>query len=310
MLCVLAHQEPGVQAQEAQALQLTANPEARTPEDKHGSPFAKSSAWTGPIDLDNAEENSLAKTNNSSEISEEHIVIHLQPVEDWEEDQDGPVTSLPIMEGSLESEVTKSSNVSGPANISRLETNGGSAHEEKEDAGSLSPSDIPTPSSVAPGTPQHQSSNNVLAEFVKSLMIPFRYLTRPEKVEKTQKGASRLEEKAGENHMQEEETSSRNLASPKAARKKGSVDNAIIERKSEGFDFWAPTAGASSPDEGLSDREKEAKPLVPLVPLVPTVPRAGQDDTETGASSPPSTIDGKNPVCVLLLHCFTRKTAN
>lgn len=300
VLCVLAHQEPGVQALEAQALQLVTNSESHTPEDNqdnHDSPFMKSSTWTGLVDLDNAEEKSLAKTNNSSEISEEHIVIHLQPVEDWEEDQVGPMTSQPIIDGRQETEVTKSNSVSGPANLSRWENQGGSAHEEKEDGGSLKTSDTPASSSLAPGTLQHQSSNNVLAEFVKSLMMPFRYLTGAEKAEKKMKGASLVEEKAGENQMQEEEASSRNLSVPKAARKKGSVDNAIIEPKSDGFDFWAPTAGASRPGEGLSEREKEAKPLVPLVPLVPAVPREGQG--ENGDSSPPSSIDGKNSVCFL-----------
>lgn len=276
---------------EAQALLLTGSPEAPFPEENHSSPFAKSSTWTGLVDLDNSEENSLVKTNNSSEISEEHVVIHLQPVEDWEEEQAGQATSQPIKEESEESEGPKSSNASGLGNLSRLENQGGSAHEEQEDGGSLSPSNTPSSASTAPGAPQHQSSNNVLAEFMKSLMMPFRYLTGAAKVEKTQKGASQLQEKAGENHTQEVETSGRNLSVPKAARKKGSVDNAIIERKSDGFDFWAPTAGAG---EGLSEREKEAKPLVPLVPLVPAVPRAAQQgDTKTGASSPPSTIDGK-----------------
>lgn len=303
-LCVLAHQEPGVQALEAQALQLTTNSESRTPEDNHDPPFLKSSTWTGLVDLDNAEKNSLVKTNNSSEISEEHIAIHLQPVEDWEEDQVGPMTSQPITDGSQESEVTKSSSVSGPANLSRLENHGGSAHEEKEDGGSLNPSDTPTSSSVTPGTVQHQSTNNVLVEFVKSLMMPFRYLTGTEKAEKRQKGASQVEEKAGENQTQEEETSGRNLSFTKAARKKGNVDNAIIEHKSDGVNFWAPTAGASSPGESLSEREKEAKPLVPLVPAVP---RAGHGN---GDSSPPSSIDGKNPVCVLLWLYSTIKTAN
>lgn len=273
----------------------------------------KSSTWTGLVDLDDAEENSLAKTNNSAEISEEHIVIHLQPVDDWEEQQVGPMTSQPIMAGSQESEATMSDgSVSGPANLSRLENHGGSAHEQKEDSGSHNPSDTGSSSSVAPGPPQHQSNNNILAEFVKSLMMPFRYLAGAEKAEKSQKGTSLLEE----NHTQEEETSSRNLSVPKAARKKGSVDNAIIERKSDGFNFWAPTAGASSPGEGLSEQEKEAKPLVPLVPLValvplvPAVPGAGQGDREAGASSPLSSMDGKNIVCVFLQLDFTIKTAN
>lgn len=286
VLCVLAHQDPGVQALEAQALQLTTDPEARNPEDDHGSSFMKSFTWTG---LAVAKENSVAKTNHSSEISEEHIVIHLQPVDDWEDDQAGTMTSLSIMDGSQESEATKSS-VSGPANFNRLENQGGSAHEE--DGGSLNPPDPPTSPSVAPGTRQHQSSNSVLAEFVKSLMMPFRYLTGAEKAEKSQKGTSQLEE----NHTQEDETSSMNLSVPKAARKKGSVDNAIIERKNDGFIFWAPTAEATSPGEGLSEREKEAKPLVALVPLVPAVPRAGQVKSETGASHPLSSMDGKNSV--------------
>lgn len=296
VLCVVAHQEPGVQALQAQALQLTTNPEGQTPEDNHYSPFMKSSTWTGLVDLDNADENSLAKTNNSSEISEEHIVIHLQPVEDWEEDQVGPTTTQPIDERSQESKFKKSSSVSEPANLSMLESHGSSSHEERP-GGSLNPSDTPTSSSVATGIPQHQSSSNVLAEFVKSLMMPFRYLAGVEKAEKRQKGASGVEEKAGENQTQED-TSSRNLSVPKAARKKGSVDNAIIERKGDSFDFWAPTVGASSPGEGLSEREKEAKPLVPLVPLVPAVPRAGQGGSKSGGSSPLSSIHGeKSSLC-------------
>lgn len=289
-VCFVVHQAPGVQALEAQTLQLTTNPEAEThPAAQQSSTFAKSSSWTGLVDLDNTDVNSLAKTNNSSEISEEHVVIHLQQVEDWEEHQDGPGTSQPIGEESDESEGTKRGNVSGLANLRSVENHGGSAHEQ-DDGGSFSPSDIPALSTVASSTPQPHSSNSVLAEFVKSLMRPFRYLTGAEKSEKTQK--------AGENNTQEE-TSSRNLSFPKANRKKGSVDNAIVEHKSDSLAFWTPTVGVSSPDEGLSEREKEAGPLIRLVPAVQ---RAGQSDTEMqpaeGASGPPSTVDGmKSCLC-------------
>lgn len=301
-VCFVAHQAPGVQALEAQALQLTTNPEAEThPAAQHASPFAKSSTWTGLVDLDNTRVNSLAKTNNSSEISEEHVIIHLQPVEDWEEHQDGPGSSQPIGEESDESEGTKSGNVSGLANLRSVENHGGSAHEQ-DDGGSFSSSDIPALSTVASSTPQPHSSNSVLAEFVKSLMRPFRYLTGAEKSEKTQK--------ARENNTQEE-TSSRNLSFPKGDRKKGSVDNAIVEHKSDSLSFW--TAGVLSPNEGLSEREKEAGPLIQLVPAIP---KAGQSDTETqpveGASSPPSTVDGmKSCLCgcfFFLLLVFPFKT--
>lgn len=302
LLCVAAHQAAGVQAAEAQALHQTANPDAEAislaTEAQHGAPFSKTSTWTGLVDLDNTGVHSIVRTNNSSEISEEHVVIHLRPEEGWDENQDGPRTSQPSREEEEEYDDPKSSNTSGPSDLRSLESHGGSAHEE-EDGGYFGSSDIPTLSSIATSTPQPQTSNSVLAEFVKTLMRPFRYWTGGEEVEGTQKGPSGLGEKAGENHAQGE-ASGRNLSFPKPSGNKGSVDNAIMEHRSGSFSFLAPTTGVQSPDEGLSEQEKE---VTPLIRLVPAVPRTGQSDTKTQpverASNPPSTVNGMSScLCV------------
>uniref|UniRef100_A0A8C4FFZ2 Neurocan core protein n=1 Tax=Dicentrarchus labrax TaxID=13489 RepID=A0A8C4FFZ2_DICLA len=289
--CYGAHQPAGVQAAEAQALYQTANPApeaiSSVTEAQHSAPFSKTSTWTGLVDLDNAGVHSIAGINNSSEISEEHVIIHLRPEEGWDEKQDGPRTSQPSQE---ESDDPKSSNSSGLSDPGNLESHGGSAHEE-EDGGYFESSDNPTLSSIDSSTPQPQTSNGVLAEFVNTLMRPFRYWTGGEEVEGTEKGPSVLKEKAGQNQTQAE-ASSRNLSIPKPSGNKGSMDNAIMEHRSDSFSFKAPASGRQSPEEGLSEREKE---VMPLIRLVPPVQHIGQSDTVTQpgerASSPPSTVN-------------------
>ncbi|XP_035508628.1 neurocan core protein [Morone saxatilis] len=285
--CYGAHQPAGVQAAEAQALYQTANPApeaiSSVTEAQHSAPFSKTSTWTGLVDLDNAGVHSIAGINNSSEISEEHVVIHLRSEEGWDEKQDGPRTSQE------ESDDPKSSNSFGLSDPGNLESHGGSAHEE-EDGGYFESSDTPTLSSIDSSTPQLQTSNGVLAEFVNTLMRPFRYWTGGEEVEGTEKGPSVLKEKAGQNQTQTE-ASSRNLSIPKPSGNKGSMDNAIMEHRSDSFSFRAPASGRQSPEEGLSEREKE---VMPLIRLVPAVQHIGQSDTVTQpgerASSPPSTV--------------------
>lgn len=297
-LCVAAHHAAGVQAVEAQALHQTANPEAQSislaTEAQHGATLTKTSTWTGLVDLDNSGVHSIARTDNSSEISEEHVVIHLQPGEGWDglgrEDQ-------------VQSDGPKSSNTSVPSNLRSLESHGGSAQEE-EDAGYFGSSDIPTLSTMATSTPQPQTSNSVLAEFVKSLMRPFTYWTGGvEVVGKPMEGSSGLEEKAGGNPALGE-ASTRNKSFPKPSGNKGSVDNAIVEPRGGGLSSWTPTTGLQSPDEGLSEQEKE---VMPLIPLVPAVQATGQSDNKTRpgerASNPPSTINGMSAcLCVIKVH--------
>ncbi len=297
LLCVAARQPAGVQAAEAQALYQTANPAAEAfssaTEAQHSAPFSKTSTWTGLVDLDNAGVHSIAGINNSSEISEEHVVIHLRPEEGLDEKRDGPRTSQPSREE--ESDAQESSNTLGHSDLGSLESHGGSAHEE-EDGGYFGSSDTPTLSSLVSSTPQSQTSNSVLAEFVNTLMRPFRYWTGGKEVQETEKGISVLEEKAGENQTQGEATS-RNLSIPKPSGNKGSMDNAIMEHRSGSFSFRPPKSEIQSPEEGLSEQERE---VMPLIRLVPAVQSTGQSDTttqpgerasSTSAANPPSAVD-------------------
>ncbi|KAM7410215.1 hypothetical protein PAMA_001591 [Pampus argenteus] len=295
--CYRAYQPAGVQAAEAQALYQTANPAAKaisTPtEDQRSSPFAKTSTWTGLVDLDKAGVRSIAGIDNSSEISEEHVVIHIRPEYGWDEKQDELRTSQPSQEGSDD---PKSSNTLGLSDLEGLESHGGSAHEE-EDGDYFGSSHTPTLSSVASSTPQSQTSNSVLAEFVNTLMKPFRYLTGREEVDETENGHSVSEEKAGENQTQGE-AFSRNLNIPKSSGNKGSMDNAIMEHRSGAFSFRAPMSELQSSEEGLSEQEKEVMPLIRLVPAVQntgqsvTTTQPGEQVSSMSVSNPPSTMHG------------------
>ncbi|KAG7514822.1 neurocan core protein [Solea senegalensis] len=81
--CYQAHQPAGMQAAEPQALHQTAVTAAQDVSLGTGAirsaPDLKTSTWTGLVDLDKAGVNSITGLNNSSEISEEHIVVHLRP---------------------------------------------------------------------------------------------------------------------------------------------------------------------------------------------------------------------------------------
>uniref|UniRef100_A0A3B4YKL1 Neurocan b n=1 Tax=Seriola lalandi dorsalis TaxID=1841481 RepID=A0A3B4YKL1_SERLL len=201
-----------------------------------------------------------------------------------------------------ENDGPKSGNTLGLFDLESLESHGGSAHEEED--GSYYGSDSPTLSSIASSTPQPQTGNSVLAEFVNTLMRPFRYWAGGEEGEKE---LSVPEEKAGENQTQSE-ASSRNLSIPKASRNKGSMDNAIMEHRSGSFSFRAPTSGLQSPVEGLSEREKEVMPLIRLVPAVhstgkiDTSTQPAEQASSTSADNPLSTVNGKSPTLIFFVY--------
>lgn len=292
LLCVTAHQPEGVLAAEALALYQTANPAAdvdsTVSEAKYSAPFSKTSTWTGLVNLDKIGSRSIAGTDNSSEISEEHVVIHLRPNETWDD--------KPVGLNQEDSDDPKSSNAMGLSDLESLESHGGSAHEE-EDGGYLESSDTPTLAPAASSTSQSQTSNSVLAEFVNTLMRPFRSWTKAEETDKSDGGLSVPEEKERDNQTQGA-TSIRNLTIPKASENKGSMDNAIMEHRSGMFSLRAPSTGLQSPEEGLSEQEKE---VLPLIRLVPAVQHTGQSDTtgqpgepfpSISTDNPPSTVDG------------------
>lgn len=286
LLCVTDHQPAGVQAAEAQSLhQTSVNPVAQATssitEAQQSAVVPKTSTWTGLVHLDKAEVHSIAADSNSSEISEEHIVIHLKPEEGWKDGKDGPGNNHPSQE---ETDGPKSSNTLGLSDLESLESHGGSAHEEED--GSYFGADSPTLSSIASSTPQPQTSNNVLAEFVNTLMRPFRYWTGGKEGEKTQEEHSASEEKAGENQMQSE-VFSRNLSLPKASKNKGSMDNAIMEHRSGSVSSRVPASGLQPAVEGLSEQEKEVMPLIRLVPAVQN--KGGIDTSSSPGERAPST---------------------
>lgn len=270
----------GVQALEAHALAQTGGNKVESvlSEYQHGSPFSETSSWTGLVDLDTAGVRSIVGSSNSSETSDEHVVIHLKPEEDWDQNQNGLETVKHNEEREEEQPIiTKATNISGP------ESHGGSAQEE----GDHYSSDRPTLSTTAPQTPQNQTSNSVLADIVESLMRPFRYWTGDEK---TQKEASHFGAIEVESHAQIEE-STRNPSLSKGSGDKGDMDNAIKEDTAHTLSIGSPVAGVQSPHEGLSEQEKEATAPNPKAPTVHETAQSGTTMVPV-ASSPPSAATG------------------
>ncbi|XP_069006236.1 neurocan core protein [Embiotoca jacksoni] len=290
--CYQAHQPVGVQAAEAQALFQTANPSVEATsavtEAQHSAPFSKTSTWPGLVELVKVRVPSIAGINHSSEISEEHVVIHLKAEEGWDERQDGARSNQSSQDES------DGPNTLGLFDLESLERHGGSAHEEED--GSYFGSDSPTLSSIASSTPQSQTSNSILTEFVNTLMKPFKYWTGGKEGDKTEKEPTMPEEKAGENRTQGE-ASGRNQSVSKLSGNKGSMNNAIMEPRSGTFFFMGSTSELQSPEEGLSEQEKEVMPLIRLVPAVQntghsdTSTHPGEQATSRSAGNPQSTIN-------------------
>ncbi|KAM9385282.1 neurocan core protein [Pholidichthys leucotaenia] len=272
--CYRAHQPAGFQAAEAQISYQTSHTAKETfssaTEDKSSGSFPKTSTWTELVNLDTARVPSIAGINNSSEISEEHVVIHLRPEGSWSEGQEGARTIRPS-----ETDSPKSSNSLGLSNLESLENHGGSAHEEVD--GVNFGSDTPTLSSMIASTPQAQTSNSILTEFVNTLMKPFKYWTQGKAVDETATVPTLPQVISGENQTQGD-ASSRNLSISKTSGNKGSMDNAIKHHRSGPFPFMRPTTGLQSPEEGLSSQERE---VMPLIQLVPAVQNMGHRDTST-----------------------------
>uniref|UniRef100_A0A667ZH48 Neurocan n=1 Tax=Myripristis murdjan TaxID=586833 RepID=A0A667ZH48_9TELE len=233
---------------------------------QHGAPFSKSSTWTGLVSLAKAGVHSIAGSSNSSEISEEHVVIHLRPgenLQDWEGIQAEPKTSQSSQEDSGNPKV---SHTLGLSALERLESQGGSAHEEEGEDVHLGYSDPPPLSSVSSFTPQSYSSNSVLAEFVSTLMKPFRYWTGHEVEGETESPPVTTTGTLVSEDQAQGEAAGGISSVPKAGAGKGSMDNAIIEHRSGMSSFKPPTGGLQTPKEGLSEQEKEVMPLIPLIP--------------------------------------------
>ncbi|KAM9832674.1 neurocan core protein [Neosynchiropus ocellatus] len=272
--CYRAHHPPGVQAAEALTLSQMADPTVEVDSTVTEAQNDAASSWTGQVTRSKSGVRSIAGPNSSSEISDEHVVIHLRPEGSWGETPDS-VKEL-IQE---DSENQRSNNLS---ELNYLESHGGSAHEVDDTRYAEA---LETPS--ASSNSKHQATNSVLAEFVNTLMRPFRFWTGVEKVDKAKSQLSEPEGKPAEVLTKSEAAGD----SEKASETKGGIDNAIMEHSSETFSSKASSGGLQSPEDGLTEQEKE---VMPLVPLVPAVKRSRHNNTssplkeETPSASQPN----------------------
>lgn len=200
--------------------------------------FPQPSTWTGLVDLDKEEFNSIAD-NESSEISEEHVVIHLKPGErsaHWGEN------------------ATKDG--SPPALENQVDLQGGSAREEDDESEATEGHHLsPDPSLTTPSSStQAQTSNSVLYNFVNSIMKPWKYWT----------GNGELEAPSTESSLMRETSEAVKPARIKPSGElkgsKGSADNAILELKST---ETSTNPSITNSEEGLLEQEKEVVLAVP-----------------------------------------------
>uniref|UniRef100_A0AAY4EDQ0 Neurocan core protein n=1 Tax=Denticeps clupeoides TaxID=299321 RepID=A0AAY4EDQ0_9TELE len=137
--------------------------------------YPQPTTWTGIVNLEKSGINSIVD-NDSSEISGEHVVIHLKP---WESSQSEELNLSP--NGPQEAVGPKITTVMGLSTLEKLENQGGSAKEEEvnegeEPEGHYRSSELQL-TTIASPTPQSQTSNSVLSKFVNSILKPFMYWT-------------------------------------------------------------------------------------------------------------------------------------
>ncbi|KAM6962446.1 neurocan core protein-like [Aplochiton taeniatus] len=304
--CYRAHQPSGLQVSEAVDLLRTTNPSEATPSGpwpRHAAPQHQPSTWTGLVDLDKEPVRSIVRSTDSSEISEEHVVIHLRPEETFQ--SQGPSQTSSPTQGA--SGGPKTSNLGLPA-LGSLETQGGSAHEDKgvEEDSHFGSSEPPS-FSVSSSTPQLQTSNSVLAEFVQSLMKPFRYWAAGEETQDPSLATSVPGWKAvGSPAPAEPERGSRTLE--KAEGSKGSLDNSISEHPGRGPSIQASPNRVVVPEAGLLEQEREVGPFVSSVPAIETpgggdsaAQSAGRDPNSSSTNAP----DSSNDLGPVMLPCQT-----
>lgn len=182
--------------------------------------FPEPSTWTGLVDLEKEDFKSIIN-HESSEISEEHVVIHLGPEErsvDWAEDPKEKQENL----------------------------QGGSAKEETDDP--EGPEVSPDPSSTTPSSStQAQTSNSVISTIVNTIMKPFRYWA----------GTGEPEIPATESSVYRgtpEMVPSARTKPSKGKASKGGNDNAIVEPNTKEYSYHP---SSSDPEEELLVQEKE-----------------------------------------------------
>ena len=164
---------PGANSTDAENPGLVSN-------DNSNRPAPQPSTWTGLVDLEKEGINSIVGME-SSEISEEHVVIHLRRDEAsarWAEPRN------PAYAGVQEVSGPKITTMMSLSSLESLETQGGSAKEEEadedEDADGYTGSSSTLLSALSSPTQQAQASNGIFSNLVNSIMRPWRYLTGSE----------------------------------------------------------------------------------------------------------------------------------
>ncbi|CAB1314023.1 unnamed protein product [Coregonus sp. 'balchen'] len=293
--------EAGFQAAQPMGFLQYRDPEANSSdtEPQRSVPYPQPSTWTGTVDLDKEGISSIAGGNESSEISEEHVVIHLRPGEStqgWGEENQETKGRSKTGAPQDPSSSPKTSTL-GLSVLESLETHGGSAQEEVEGEGEgdeewrFMSSNSPLSSQASP-TLQAQTANSVLHSFVNNLMKPFRYWTGSvEDGTEAPLPATPASLPEGRGVEEDQTTPGSAMVTPTKGKpklgSKGSTDNTIIEHRSGGSLFKTSTNGLTSTEEGLSEQDREVVTLVPLGPVIQyTLTQPGRKGPSTFLTNP------------------------
>eukprot|EP00063_Salmo_salar_P029383 XP_014004218.1 PREDICTED: neurocan core protein [Salmo salar] len=271
--------EAGVQAAQPVGFLQYRDPEANSSdtEPQHSAHYPQPSTWTGMEDLDKEGISSITGGNESSEISEEHVVIHLRPGEStqgWGEENQETQGQSKTGDPQNPSSSPNTSTL-GLSVLESLEAHGGSAQEEVEGEGDeewrFGSSDSPLSSQAAPVL-QAQTANYVLHSFVNNLMKPFRYWTGSVEADTEAPlpaTPASLPEGRG---VQDQTTPGSAMVTLTEGKQKlgskGSTENAIIEHQIRGSVLKTSTNGLTSTEGGLPDQDREVVTLDPLGPVI------------------------------------------
>lgn len=274
----ITERQPEVKALVQTSKTLSSNSTDNWEQHPQNGGFPVPSAWTGLVDLDKEEFHSIAN-KESSEISGEHVVIHLR---------------------SKEKPVSQAIHVPKDQSTPVLELHGGSAKEEPDGSEvtedhelSLEPSLTTQSLSL-----QVQTSSNVLFNFVDSIMRPWKNWkgNADTTVSATSTISSHLKETS------EEVYAARVKPVGGFRGPKGRIDNTILEPESMEPSFKPSTAYS---EEGLSEQEKE----VVLPGPINELKNPSKLQTEPSVSQPTASR-GKNTLWFIFLvgqimsHCY------
>ncbi|KAG5276160.1 hypothetical protein AALO_G00128540 [Alosa alosa] len=239
--------------------------------------YPEPSTWTGIVDLEKEGINSIV-SNESSEISEEHVVIHLRPDEAsvrWGEEQEES------MGEPQEAMAPKILSLLGLTDQDKVENQGGSAKEDETDEGT---EEVELPFgldhlTVASPTPQsHTTGESMLSNIVNTIMRPWRYWASSTKADVPPTSPSLTS-----GPTPEIQRAKSKLEELKVGVRKGNPSNAnaIVEPSHK-------TSTAVSPagtDDGLSEQERE---LMPEVQHASSTALKGPENPSRGQMFPPT----------------------